>query len=660
MPDRSTETDLRAALDHPALAQAALDALPAAARAVLAAEDVGAARLIDHAVEALVLEARLARAGARVDHPPDDPVERLLLALPARARARARAQAEALAGEHDDAPIAPDDPFPRSFPARAVKRRGAVDTEAALVDLVLDQARWAGRGALLEPAVGRGAFLARAWARALDAGVAPDDAARGLVGVDVHPFACRAARVRLALVAAERGLGDDPRRRPAVHLGDALDDDPRWPAGRFDLVVGNPPYVRGERLPAAERARLRARWPDLGAGNVDLAAYFVRRALDWLRERGRLAFVLTQGICDARAAEGLRARLGTGTLEALVGFEWAPPQFGDATVIPCVLVARRAPAPPDHVVAVSSARAATSGEAALALTTTRVPQRDLLALGRGRWPVEAVEQDLPLLRALDLAPRPLVAGYGLAIRTRVGAGTLIADAGSPEAARFTCPRPLLDGREVRAFSIDWGGRVIDYRPDVISDPKSEAFFAAPKVVMARIALSTQAAVDDDPGGPYFARNTVMVVRAPGTVLDDEPHALCAVINSLPLRAYAFLVLRAGALAGSHRATFYSGVIGAFPVPAPLVHDRARAADLAALARRARDLAHGPDVAGRRRAQDAIDDAVADAYGLAPAVREHLRARAATTPFAQVLRAPRAGAALRRIALREWTAGARYR
>jgi hypothetical protein len=649
-------TDLHATLDQPALAQAALAALPAAARAVLAAEDVGPAQLVEHAVEALLVDARLARLGATVEHLPDDPVERLLGALPARARERARA----LACASPDAPIAPHDPFPRSFPARAVKRRGAVDTEAALVDLVLDLARWDGRGALLEPAVGRGAFLVRAWARALDAGVAPDVAAHGLVGVDVHPFACRAARVRLALLAAARGLGLAPR--PTVHLGDALDDDARWPAGRFDLVVGNPPYVRGERLPAAARARLRARWPDLGAGNVDLAAYFVRRALDWLRpgsDASRLAFVLTQGVCDARAAEGLRARLGACALEALVGFEWAPPQFGDATVIPCVLVARRAPAPRDHAVAVSSARAAPGAPGALALSTSRVAQADLLALGRGRWPVEVVDDDLPLLRALDQAPRPLVAGYGLAIRTHARASALIAEAGSTEAARFACPRPLLDGREVRAYSIDWGGRLIDYRPDVISDPKSEAFFAAPKVVMARIALSTQAAVDDEPTGPFFARNTVMVVRAPGTALDDEPHALCAVINSLPLRAYAFLVLRAGALAGSHRATFYSGVIGDLPVPAPLVHDRARARDLAALARRARDLARADDPAARRAVLDAIDDAVALAYGLAPAVRAHLRARAAAMPLARVLRAPRAGAPLRRIALREWAAGARY-
>ncbi|MCO5166011.1 MAG: N-6 DNA methylase [Planctomycetes bacterium] len=504
-------------------------------------------------------------------------------------------------------------------------------------------------GALLEPAAGRGAFLARAWARAVEVGARPRDLAARLVGVEVHPFACRAARLRLALEAARAGRAGAPL--PPVHLGDALDDDPRWPAGAFDLVVGNPPYVRGERLTADRRAALRARWPDLGAGNVDLAAYFVRRALDWARPGGRLAFVLTQGVCDARAAEGLRARLAEVTLERLVGFEWAPPQFSAAAVIPCVLVARRAPPPPDHAVALGAARGAP-----LVVGWGRAPQGEWAALGRGRWPVEVREGDLPLLGALERAPRPLVAGYGLAIRTgRARAGALIADAGSPGAEAFVRPRPLLDGREVRAWSIDWAGRVIDYRPEAMSDPKTEAFFAGPKVVMARIALTTQAAVDDGDDGPFFARNTVMVVRAPGTPLDAAPHALCAVLNSLPLRAYAFLLLRAGALAGSHRATFYSGVINALPVPAL---SAARAADLAALGRAARDQSRAGDAAALRVTEAAVDAAVARAFGLGADDLEALRARAASEPLATVLRPPRARA--RRIAVRDFATGARYR
>lgn len=639
---------VRAALDRPparAAAALALEGLPAAARAALGAAD-GVAPLLDHAAEALLVEARAARAGAVVAHPPDDPLERLLAAAP-REAARARALAAAAA----DAPLDPADPFPRTFPAAPVKRRGAVDTEAALVDLVLDLAGWDGRrgGALLEPAAGRGAFLARAWTRAVEAGARPADLARRLVGVEVHPFACRAARLRLALAAARAGRPGAPL--PAVHLGDALDDDGRWAAGGFDLVVGNPPYVRGERLPAARRADLRARWPDLGAGNVDLAAYFVRRALDWLRPGGRLAFVLTQGVCDARAAEGLRARLAEVTLERLVGFEWAPPQFHDAAVIPCVLVARRAPPPPDHAVALGAARGAP-----LAVEWGRVPGREWLALGRGRWPVEVRAGDLDLLRALERAPRPLVAGYGLAIRTgKAPAGALIAERGSAAAGAFVRPRPLLDGREVRAWSIDWAGRVIDYRPEAMSDPKTEAFFAGPKVVLARIALTTQAAVDDGEEGPFFARNTVMVVRAPGTTLEAEPHALCAVLNSLPLRFYAFLLQRAGALAGSHRATFYSGVINALPVPALSPAD---AAALAALGRAARDRARAGDAAGLAAAEAAVDAAVARGFGLDEAALDRLRARAAADPLAAVLRPPRGRT--RRIAVRDWAAGARYR
>jgi hypothetical protein len=529
-----------------------------------------------------------------------------------------------------------------------------VDTEPALVDLVLDLAGWDGTGLLLEPAAGRGAFLVRAFERAVARGVAPT-----LAGIELHPFAVRVARLRLALAAARAGVAH--ARIPAVHLGDALEDDPRWPEGGFDLVVGNPPYVRGERLPAARRAELRARWPDLGAGNVDLVAYFVRRALAWTRPGGRLALVLPQGVSDQRACQGLRARLAGLTIEALVGLEWAPPQFRDATVIPCVLVVRNAPPPARHAVRLAGARAAATSDA-LAIDEAPVPQRSWLAVGRGRWPLEVRPGDLPLLEVLDRAPRPLVAGYGIAVRTRARAGALIARQDAPAARAFARPRPLLDGREVRPWALDWGGRVIDWRPDLLSEAKSEAFFRAPKVVVARIALAPQAAVDegDGPGGAFFARNTVMVVRAPGTALDEEPHALAAVVNSLACRAYALLVLRAGVLAGSHRATLYALVLGDLPVPAPLLEDRARATALAALGRRARDHARAGDAAALRRVEAEVDDVVARAYGLDAAARAALAARAAAPPLARLLRPPRAGTRVRSIAVKDWAAGARYR
>lgn len=90
--------------------------------------------------------------------------------------------------------------------------------------------------------------------------------------------------------------------------------------GRFHLVVGNPPWVNWESLPAAYRERTRPLWERsglfvhggmaamLGAGKKDVAMLMSYVATDkLLEENGRLAFVITQTVFKtAGAGQGFR------------------------------------------------------------------------------------------------------------------------------------------------------------------------------------------------------------------------------------------------------------------------------------------------------------------------------------------------------------------
>ncbi|RMG12555.1 MAG: hypothetical protein D6731_13580 [Planctomycetota bacterium] len=649
------------ALAREALREAAVDeafaALPAAWRSLLAdgagGDEAACATLLEHTAEAWVAERLVQRvAGAQRAKAlgPGDPADRLRRRLPPSTRrslAR-RIDARLPASAPDPATL-----WPASGTARTRKRRGGVYTERPLVRCLLDLVGWQGEGSLLEPAVGDGAFLGEALRRGLAAGKQPEELAARLAGVDVHPFACRAARTALALtLPPEAAL-------PEVVCADALAGPPEAPSeaeGRWDFVVGNPPFVRGERLPAARRRTYRERLGRLGPGNVDLAAYFVARALRWLRPGGRFGLVVPQGLCEARAAGALRALLAEHCVEALVSLEWAPPQFRGATVIPCLLVVRKERPAPSHRVALGRAHA--KAKEGLEFEWTRLRQARWLSLGGERWPLSLPPGGLGWLETLRAAPTPLRAGYGLAVRTRARAGSLIAQAPAPPS--FRTPRPLVDGREVRAWSVDYAGRVIDYRPELLSDPKSEAFFACPKVLVPRIALTVQAAVDEGEHGPLVARNTVMVLRAPGTPLDEAPHAVAALLNSLPVRLYAFYLLRAGVLAGSHRATFYARLLSALPVPPGFLADSALRADFARRGREAQRLARAGATAALAEHERALDAAAVAAFGLGPRVLARLRALAAREPLRTLLAPRPPGARTRRIAVVDYPAGARYR
>ncbi|MFB6206542.1 MAG: Eco57I restriction-modification methylase domain-containing protein [Haloglomus sp.] len=112
------------------------------------------------------------------------------------------------------------------------------------------------------------------------------------------------------------------------------DGDDRHRIGRFDAVVGNPPYLRQEALSTDRdhfRRHLRAFGP---AGTTpyydgdrrlstkaDAYVYFVTHGLQFLRDGGRLGYVVPAKWLDTRYGEDLQTFLyDHARLEAVVGF----------------------------------------------------------------------------------------------------------------------------------------------------------------------------------------------------------------------------------------------------------------------------------------------------------------------------------------------------
>lgn len=186
---------------------------------------------------------------------------------------------------------------------------------------------------IVDPTCGDGAFLAAARARGL----------RSLTGIEIDAAAADSARARLpgATVLVEDAL--------APGLPDRL--------GPFDVVIGNPPYVRAGHIdPAIKRARgatIVADWPELDASLVaklarlaDVAATCLLRSLRLLAPGGRLALVVSTALLDADGAAALWTAVAEiATVEALVV---APAErwFADAAVNSMLVVARRHPAAP--------------------------------------------------------------------------------------------------------------------------------------------------------------------------------------------------------------------------------------------------------------------------------------------------------------------------
>ncbi|HEY5061255.1 MAG TPA: N-6 DNA methylase [Gemmatimonadaceae bacterium] len=128
--------------------------------------------------------------------------------------------------------------------------------------------------------------------------------------------------------------------------------------GGFDLILGNPPWVRLHHVPPHQRAEFRrefdvarnAAWMDgagsAGAGRgfaaqVDVAALFVERSVRLLAPQGTLALVLPVKLWQSLAGGGVRRLLAREMEVRRVDDCSAAPSLFDAAVYPSVIVARR-------------------------------------------------------------------------------------------------------------------------------------------------------------------------------------------------------------------------------------------------------------------------------------------------------------------------------
>jgi hypothetical protein len=513
------------------------------------------------------------------------------------------------------------------LPPQRRKELGEFYTPREVVDYILRHVGWTGDGVLLDPACGSGGFLIRA------ANVLLNDMQRRniseearlkalpkVVGLDINPFATHIAEMNLLFLildtylrakemAESQGREFSLERLPVYTLDSLLGTAPgpsggttrsifslapigeledavaaRNKLGHYDYLVMNPPYVRNERLPEEPRANYRALFQDVVSGNADIFTYFVKKDLDWLKEGGRLGIIVSYSLADAAATGRLRQLLAQYTIERVVPLEWC--EVFVSNVNPMLLFLKKAHPGEDHRIAFVHGIRALGDLDSDKGVTTEIPQDRWLGLApEGTWRLEVKGADLPVLEKMRGVPARLKGHYGIEMGPVAAKGSIAAD---PSALKN--PLPLIDGREVKAWSIEWQGRFLDYQPQFIEAAKDLKFFQAPKVVLRRISLTLQAAVDDAVGAPFLARNTVMLVRSPLKELQSHPFVIAALVNSLPLRYYAFLMLRAGVMEGSHRSNFYSGVIGNLPIPEAAYHDAAIRRRLDSLSQQAHGIA----------------------------------------------------------------------
>jgi hypothetical protein len=358
------------------------------------------------------------------------------------------------------------------------------------------------------------------------------------------------------------------------HFGDVI------ARGGFDMVLGNPPWVRGERLPARVRETLQARyhtWQSARSGGFahlpDLSVAFVERSLELTAPGGAAALLVPAKLISSGYAERLRQWLAHHVRLARVApLDDAAAAFG-AAVYPMALVAVRADPAPGIPVAREIGPAPTAStvpQQALQTSGPWILVPDALAIARrlrsafpavgDRWSpqlgVKTGADDLFLVRDAVSGARPAVRGRDLTRWCAAQRVWLLWTHGPDGRPLPRLPQPLA---ERFAPQLERLRRRSDYR----GGPPWQLFrtalaLASHRVVWPDLARRLLAAVLEPSAVPL---NTVYGIA---TRVAEDAFALAALLNTRWCAALARI--RADPARGGFR-RFNAGVVRELPLPA---------------------------------------------------------------------------------------------
>lgn len=130
-----------------------------------------------------------------------------------------------------------------------------------------------------------------------------------LFGVDISEMSITRAKILLSLVALIHGeyINDEDFN---LFCGNSLTFDfmdlpTVYENGGFDIVVGNPPYVRSKHIDTATK-QLLPRWQTSRIGNADLYIPFFEIGMSVLREDGILGYITVNTFFKSVNARALR------------------------------------------------------------------------------------------------------------------------------------------------------------------------------------------------------------------------------------------------------------------------------------------------------------------------------------------------------------------
>ena len=358
-----------------------------------------------------------------------------------------------------------------------VDSRGAVFTRREVVDFILDLSGYTAdqplhEKRLLEPSFGAGDFLLpvikrllSAWRAARPKTTAFEELNDAIRAVELHHDTFR--NTYSAVVALLKREGMTPKTAQALtdcwlSQGDFLLTPLE---GEFDFVVGNPPYVRQELIPATLLAEYRIRFETI-YDRADIYIPFIERSLKVLSHGGIMGFICADRWMKNRYGAPLRTLVAERFhLKVYVDMVDTPAFHSDVIAYPAITIISRETPAATRIARRPAIDRGTLATLADLLRSPTLPKetstvRELAGVTNGAepWLLESSDQ-MALIRRLE-SSFPALEEVGCKVGIGVATGADKAFIGEFEALDVEPDRklPLVTTKDIMSGEVKWRGQ----------------------------------------------------------------------------------------------------------------------------------------------------------------------------------------------------------
>jgi len=301
--------------------------------------------------------------------------------------------------------------------------------------------------------------------------------------------------------------------------------------GGFDVIVGNPPYVRPHNLPPDLKAFLWDHFPTFVAKS-DLYCCFIQRAIDLAKHGGLIAFIVSDGWLRLDSFQAIRNYI-LSNCRVIELVDLPDKVFEEASVKTSIFVFRKEPLPVER----SRHQVRVLQLAADATTPTMVRQ-----IGQAMFQqTHRNVFDLSLSPEIQVFKQKMSSGSrALAELVDIRFGLKTGDDAKfiHTTASTRQHRPLLRGENIHRYRLEFAGEYVWYVPKrmrehrITARPGEPERFEQPKILVRDTGQRFECTLDSD---NYYVKDVLILTKKQDSF--HSLHYIAGLLNSKAMRFY---------------------------------------------------------------------------------------------------------------------------